>query len=180
MAPRKKVKPESQMVEAHDGTALWVYAEDYEVVSNRVWYAQPEPPTGKTWYACKEGNRTVYLGEFVLALHGTTLEKDQVVLHVDGDYANARIENLRALRHNTALHRRSVPKRGGLGQTGYIGVNELLRKGEPCGRYLAKISVDYTTVSLGIWDNAEDAARSYDRAARRVHGEWARVNFPEE
>jgi hypothetical protein len=31
---------------------------------------------------------------------------------------------------------------------------------------------------VGFYSTAEDAARAYDDAARRLHGEFARCNFP--
>jgi phosphotransferase system IIB component len=43
-------------------------------------------------------------------------------------------------------------------------------------RFIARITVDYREIYLGIFDNADDAAAAYDKAARNHHGEFARVN----
>jgi len=48
------------------------------------------------------------------------------------------------------------------------------------GRYRAQIMADYRKVNLGSYATAEIAARVYDAAARELHGEFARVNFPQE
>ena len=50
------------------------------------------------------------------------------------------------------------------------------RKG---GKWCAKISVRGHTVSLGYFDDEEDAARAYDAARFKYHG-WQTVNFPGE
>jgi hypothetical protein len=46
------------------------------------------------------------------------------------------------------------------------------------GQWRASIRLNYKTVHLGRFNTEEDAARAYDEAARRLHGEFARVNFP--
>lgn len=46
------------------------------------------------------------------------------------------------------------------------------------GLWRASIRVNYKTTYLGGFDSEETAARAYDEAARRLHGEFARVNFP--
>jgi hypothetical protein len=48
------------------------------------------------------------------------------------------------------------------------------------GRGLARARGRRRTVEtyFGRFDTEEDAARAYDEAARRLHGELARVNFP--
>ena len=80
----------------------------------------------------------------------------------------------------TAMHRREVPKRGGVGQSKYIGVNGLVRDGEATGRWVSKIVLGGETQHLGTYDDEEEAAEAYDRAAAQAHGEWARLNWPEE
>jgi len=47
-------------------------------------------------------------------------------------------------------------------------------------RWSARITRDGKHVHLGTYDTKEDAARAYDEAARRLHGEFARFNFPRE
>lgn len=45
-------------------------------------------------------------------------------------------------------------------------------------KWIAQISIDDVTRRIGRFDDEVDAAKAYDEAARRFHGEVARVNFP--
>ncbi len=47
------------------------------------------------------------------------------------------------------------------------------------GRWSAQITVNGKTFWLGSYDNEIDAARAYDRAAMKYHGEFAKSNFPQ-
>lgn len=46
------------------------------------------------------------------------------------------------------------------------------------GKWRASIQVNRRMRNIGRFDDLEDAAKSYDVAARRVFGEFARLNFP--
>jgi hypothetical protein len=48
-----------------------------------------------------------------------------------------------------------------------------------CGRYDGQIVHNGKRIRLGRFDNEIDAARAYDAAAKKYHGEFARLNFPE-
>jgi len=48
------------------------------------------------------------------------------------------------------------------------------------GRWKGQIMLDGKTIFLGYFDSEIEAAKAYDAAARKYHGEFARLNFPED
>ena len=89
--------------------------------------------------------------------------------HIDGNKLNNRKLNLRICRNsqnrcNMRLHIDST--------SGYKGV--AWHKGT--NKWQARIRVNDKTLWLGLFENAADAARVYDNAALRLHGEFAKTN----
>lgn len=88
--------------------------------------------------------------------------------HINGDRLDNRRENLRLCtrRQNT----RNAKARSACG---YRGVSH------DRGRWRSRIHHVGVgaLVSLGSFDTPEEAARAFDRAARRLHGAFARLNF---
>ncbi|WJX90156.1 hypothetical protein P8452_72083 [Trifolium repens] len=70
---------------------------------------------------------------------------------------------------------KKIPKISNKGQKKYLGVRQ-----RPSGRWIAEIkdSSQKLRLWLGTFDKAEDAAMSYDSAARLLRGRNAKTNFP--
>ena len=123
----------------------------------------------QTWYAVRSvgphgRQRTVFMHRVILGA------PDQIkVDHRDHDGLNNRRGNLRlaTISQNNANSRR--PK----ARSGFRGVVAHGR------RWRAQIRDGGQRQYLGFFDAPEQAARAYDDAAVRLHGEFATLNFPE-
>lgn len=97
--------------------------------------------------------------------HGYMPER---VDHEDRDHGNSRIENLRAatIRQNNC-NRSSAKGSSSI----YLGVHKRRNK------WQSAIRVNKKPIYIGIFENQESAALSYNREAVRYHGEFANLNI---
>lgn len=142
--------------------------EDYDWLSQWKWSAIWN---GRNWYAFrqpweKSNRKNVYMHRVILgAPDGTDVD------HIDtGETLNNRRENLRLCTVSQNGMNRPFPKNNA---SGYKGVywNKKDRK------WQADICVNQARHHLGQFVDIEDAARAYDEAARKYHGEFAWTNF---
>lgn len=95
-----------------------------------------------------------------------------LVDHIDGNGLNNRRSNLRP----ATTSQNNANSRQRLGISGYRGV----ARHKPTGLWQAYITKSGRHKSCGYYRDVADAARARDLAAFTQHGEFARLNFPEE
>ena len=96
--------------------------------------------------------------------------------HINGDGEDNRLCNLRSTDRfgnskNVSGHRNAASKYKGV----YLGTMTK-KKGL---RWVVMIQSDRKNYYLGVYSSQEEAAMVYDAAARQLHGEYARLNFPD-
>jgi len=100
---------------------------------------------------------------------------DDRVDHINGDKMDARRANLRLCTHSQNLMNRGMNRNN---TSGYKGVKHYQRaEGE---KFSVHISKDRKRYNFGSYNDAEVAARVYDRECVKLHGEFAHLNFPDE
>lgn len=145
---------------------------DWERVSKYRWYAYQRD---NTWYAYRGfwtngKRRRVTLHRFILNL---TDSKVPFIDHKNRNGLDCRRENLRPATHSQNLTNSRKPLRN---TSGYKGV---IRNKQIRAPWEARIRKDRKHYYLGAYETALEAALAYDRAAKRLHGEFAALNFPE-
>lgn len=129
--------------------------EVYEDVSNYKWCK-----SGGGYVSTWVKGKTVYMHRLIM-----DVPNDFVVDHINGNTLDNRKENLRVCTKKENLRNRKLSKNNKVGYKG-VWLNG--------GRYQAAIVKKH----LGAFDTAEDAALAYDEAARKLFGDFARLNFP--
>jgi hypothetical protein len=95
-----------------------------------------------------------------------------LVDHRNGDSLDNRRANLRLA--TCSQNVQNSPKRNIKTTSRFIGV--YLEKER--GLWVVRITHQGKKIWLGRFDNEIEAAKAYDEAARKYHGEFARLNFP--
>ena len=139
---------------------------------------------GPKWCACVIRRRGRILGVYAVReirptsnqrtrqqMHRLLLPGVRIVDHIDGDGLN----NTRANLRDGSDGKNNVNRRlYGNSSSGFKGVH--FHKAR--ARWHARIRLNNVRKSLGYYDTAIEAAVAYDNAARELHGEYARLNFP--
>ena len=145
---------------------------DYERLRKYEWlskkgknsfYARRRVPTGKG------GKQTlVYMHQEVI-----DVPKGMVVDHINHDGMDNREANLRPATHCENMYNRKKPSR-----TSYSKYKGVSWKKNTC-TWQVQIKFKKKRIHLGTFRSELDAAKAYDRAAIKYHGQFASLNFPQ-
>ncbi len=152
----------------HTGMVALVDDEDYEMLAAYgSWHTLTMRKGAITYASCGKGpagkQKSIYM-------HRLLLPETSVIDHIDRNGLNNQRSNLRSA--TTSQNQGNTAKRAGCSSR-FKGV---------ClvgGMWRAQISgLSKKTKYLGTFEDEEDAARAYDKAAREHFGEFAWLNFP--
>ena len=145
------------------GRVALVDDEDYDLVMQYKWYVWECPAKNQGPYAhCSIGGRTLRMHQLITGYARTD--------HANGNGLDNRRANLReSTRAQNAANRRMHVTN----PSGFKGVRR--RADNPKSPWTARICVDRKERHLGYFATAEEAARAYDAAALKLHGEFARL-----
>ncbi|NQT00736.1 MAG: hypothetical protein HQ580_01790, partial [Planctomycetes bacterium] len=148
--------------------------EDYLRLSIYKWHANRGRFTyyaqRKVWDAENKKERTVKMHRQILKVPDAL-----VVDHINHKGFDNRKANLRPATHSQNVCNRPKSPRV-KSRSKYKGLAWHKRK---C-KWHARIRIKGQTKSLGYFDNETNAAKTYDRAAEKYHGQFAVLNFPPE
>jgi len=143
--------------------------EDYIWLSQFRWYCNKRPHTS---YAIRSAGEGKDGGKVVMHREIMNTPADLVCDHINRNGLDNRKKNLRnCTRAENNLNQGSERN----STSGFKGVywKKDMQKWAAC------IKREGKQKHLGYFDNEIDAAKAYDQAARKLHGEYASLNFPD-
>jgi hypothetical protein len=147
------------------GKVALIDDEDFEFLSSLKWYATK---TDKHYYAYRGAHHR----KDVMIMHRVIMNcpSGLVVDHIDGNTLNNQKINLRICSRSQNSMNKNVDIDSG---SGFKGVS--WSKGD--GKWRARIRLNGKSIWLGNFCSADEAARAYDNAAKKLFGEFAKTNF---
>ena len=152
-------------IELTQGKVALVDDEDYEYLKQSKWYAHNQRD-GECY--AMGGRGKIYMHRLIM---GTP--KGMYTDHINGNGLDNRKENLRVCTNAQNLMNRPKSK---INTTGYKGVT-ISKYRDRINTYIrAQININGKNKFLGFHKTPELAAKAYNKAAIKYHGEFAQLN----
>ena len=162
-------------IDVGKGKITLVDKNKYDLVKGYTWSAV-RGQGSKNWYA--QTNIKTDKGYTTMMMHKLLIDADysrgEIRDHKNGNGLDNRMDNLRVCRVRDNARN----------QSGHVDAKWSKYKGVTFQkaatrnkRWVARIIVDYKQIYVGMFKTEIEAAKAYDMAAIKYHGEFARLNF---
>jgi DNA polymerase-1 len=154
------------------GKYALVDPDDYRHLSKHKWHAYPN---GKTFYAARRATINGIKNRYI-PMHRAVLKvpANMFVDHINRNGLDNRKANLRPATHAQNSCNRAKRSNGTCASK-YKGVTARSERKS----YQAQIRVNGNPIFLGSFRDEVQAAKAYDRAAKKYHCQYAVLNFPD-
>jgi hypothetical protein len=154
-------------IQLTQGKVALVDDEDYEYLMQWKWFANKK---GSTFYAVRSLHsnnvrKTIFMHRLITNNINTKMQTD----HLNGNGLDNRKINLRICTTSQNSMNRGLQINN---TTGFKGVNY----DKFSNKFRAQIRVNNIYKNLGYYIDPKDAARAYNAAAIKLHGEFAKLN----
>lgn len=163
------------IISLNKGKTTIIDAEDYNKIKMYTWRTFK---CKNTCYVTSDASVSGGLRKKTLLLHRLILDLKRGISvdHINGDGLDNRRNNLRiATKQQNGFNRNKNKERNGKKcSSKYKGVGWHTRD----KLWYAQNKNNYKMIHLGYFKSEEEAARAYDRKAKELFGEYAKLNFP--
>jgi|WetSurMetagenome_2_1015567.scaffolds.fasta_scaffold328029_1 hypothetical protein len=135
-------------------------------INQHKWYAVNKGKVSDLYYAATIINKkSISMHRYILKIKDKTIKID----HIDGNGLNNQKSNLRLCKLSENLKNRRIPSNN---KTGYKGVSFKKK----LNKYRSSIGYSSKSIHLGYYENSIEAAEAYNKKAKELFGEYARLN----